>query len=112
MNYESKIIIIDNFYKNPMAVRDFALSMEFENESTPNYPGYQSILPAISQHAINKFESILNATIDLDKCKNLMGYFRYITQTGKSRLHVHTDLFDWTAVIYLSPNDKIRLFII
>ena len=98
------VIVIDNFYRDPMRVREFALSLEYENETVPNYPGFQSRIPALSQGAIDKLSSAIGDSIDLDICRHLMGYFRYITYSGNSRLHVHLDGYDWTCVIYLTPN--------
>lgn len=104
MNFDNKIIVVDNFYKDPHAVRNFALSLEYESKSVKNYPGFQSCLPVVSASLSSKLESLLSAKINKDVSHKQMGYFRYITKNGCSRLHVHTDMVDWTGVIYLSPD--------
>ncbi len=105
----SELYIIDDFYQNPDQVRNFALSLNYENKSTPNYPGFQSEIPCLSESVIQKFEKIVGAKIDLESSRDKMGYFRYILEGGSSRLKVHTDMTDWTVVVYLAstfPNTK------
>jgi len=106
MNPVEQPIIIDGFYSNPDAVRALALSLEYENLSTPNYPGFQSTRPCVSSSAIHALERAIGGPIDLDRSRSQLGFFRYITKSGKSRLHVHTDLTDWSAVVYLSPTSS------
>lgn len=99
-----KVIVLDNFYKNPDAVRRFALSLDYEDQSTPNYPGHQSVIPCLSKSIVARLEHEVGAKIDVEQSRGQMGYFRFIFASGKSRLKVHTDMLDWTVVIYLSPN--------
>jgi hypothetical protein len=100
---EGKIIVLDSFFAEPDLVREFALKQEYENERVPNYPGFQSVERFLSKVVIAKLEAAIGARIDLETCAGSMGYFRYILANGRSRLKVHTDLYDWTVVIYLSP---------
>lgn len=104
MNISDKFIVVDDFYKDPMRVRDFAKSLQYRDISKENYPGYQSFNNYISNGLVKKLEGIIGSEIDVEKSKELMGYFRWIPHGKQSRLKVHTDCMDWTVVIYLTPN--------
>ncbi len=98
------LYVIDDFYKDPDRVRELALSLDFENNTTPNYPGHQSVVPVMSESLAKKLSSVVDSEIEWTWSKQQMGFFRYILADGKSRLKVHTDMNDWTVVIYLSPH--------
>lgn len=98
------LYVIDNFYKDPNRVRELALSLDYETNSTPNYPGPQSVLPVMSDSLAKKLSDTVGCEIEWSWSEKQMGFFRYILADGKSRLKVHTDMNDWTVVIYLSPH--------
>jgi hypothetical protein len=103
-NVANKYHVIDNFYENPDSVRDLALSLDYIDISKDNYPGYQSSFPCLGNGVIQKFESYIQGEVDVESSRALMGHFRWIPGHGESRLKVHTDMLDWTVVIYLSPD--------
>ena len=80
-----KLYVIDDFYSQPDAVRQLALDLEFETKTTPNYPGFQSHFPCVSDAVVNRFTSLVGGEIDWEWSKSQMGYFRYILESGKSR---------------------------
>jgi len=99
----NKYFVIDNFYEKPDFVRKLALSLDYHDVSKNNYPGFQSNFPCLGKGVLNKFESLIDAEIDVESSEQLMGHFRWIPSHGESQLKVHTDMMDWTVVIYLSP---------
>lgn len=99
-----EIFVIDDFYREPERVRQFALELDYENQSTPNYPGFQSTVPCLSEAVANKFATVVGGEIDWAWSRDQMGFFRYIYAGGKSRIKVHTDMNDWTVVVYLAPH--------
>jgi len=71
-------LTIDNFYADPMKVREFALSQEFAVRG--NYPGQRTV-------------SFLDYT----------GSFQYTTASDRSWIHADSTT-DWAAVCYLTPD--------
>lgn len=104
MSTSGKIIVLDNFYDDPFAVRRLALSCKYRDIAAENYPGYQSLAPVISRSVLERLGTAVGATIDYAASRQMMGFFRYIPEHKTSRLKVHTDMLDWTVVIYLTPD--------
>ena len=98
-------LTIDDFYSNPMEVREFALKQEFKVRG--NYPGLRT-------------ESFLNDSIK-QKLRDILypfagevtwwggdytGSFQYTTAKDRSWIHADSTT-DWAAVCYLTPNAPI-----
>ncbi|MBI2027908.1 MAG: 2OG-Fe(II) oxygenase, partial [Deltaproteobacteria bacterium] len=104
---DKKLYIIDNFYKNPDAVRKLALRAPYEDVTNLNYPGDQSKFAYTSNGVKEKFESIIRCSIETDESTMTFGKFRIMRDDERSWLKVHVDgISDWTAVIYLNPNES------
>jgi ribosome recycling factor len=94
-------IVIDNFYENPLNVREFALSQKFD--TTGNFPGertqslslndiFKKIQGYIYQYSSN------NTYID--------GYysaFQYTTSKHQSWVHIDNNN-EWAGILYLTPD--------
>jgi len=57
------VVIVDNFFKNPNKVRNFALHQEFKRDEKSNYPGLRTdclsvIEPSLHNEFLKKFFSI------------------------------------------------------
>jgi hypothetical protein len=96
------VIVIDNFYKSPDDIRKFALKSVYIDISMLNYPGYQSTKAFHSPDLVSKMESAINSQIVVgDRNKIPFGQFRYIKESGESRIHIHYDSEEWAGVLYL-----------
>jgi hypothetical protein len=101
-NKNKRVFIVDDFYSDPYAVRQYALGQDYE----PNlnyYKGSRSIhqfdFPGIKE----SFEEILgfkitNWTDKYDTCSK----FQFCT--AEDSLVYHCDLQTWAGVIYLTPD--------
>lgn len=85
-------ICIDNFYKNPDEIRDFALSLTYENDPTNSgrYPGKRTKpLHEIDKVFFNKFcEKIMSIYFDFSKSRvdwNIATAFQKIDMYHESR---------------------------
>lgn len=106
------LIVIDNFYINPIETRNFILKQDFS--VIGNYPGKRTIsyanesLKIKIQKYVEPFAGkithfpIPNANnSDNDKIYN--GSFQYTT--SRERSWIHTDQFNnWGGVLFLTPN--------
>jgi hypothetical protein len=98
------IIVIDDFYENPLAVRNLALKAKYYPPQTlsPNYAGMESCRCYYSGALIEKFEEIVGNKIEVDLGKNVFGRFRSSAESCPRSTLVHIDDAEWSAVVYLS----------
>ena len=111
------LIVIDNFYQNAMATRDFILTQEFSVRG--NYPGSRTI-----SHATEQLRTIIQKYVEPFGGKitdfplpspatgtgtgtaakeTYNGSFQYTT--SRDRSWVHTDGFNnWAGVLFLTPD--------
>ena len=111
------VVIVDNFFKNPNKVRNFALHQEFKRDEKSNYPGLRTdclsvIEPSLHNEFLKKFFSIyydfrfeqLNWIVEAKFQKTGNDF-----DTG----WVHYDGDNYTnnkvaGIIYLSPNAPLQ----
>ncbi len=104
------IFIVDNFYKNPHEVREFALSQTFHQpDYKTGYPGEET--DPVSNETVmpimQTFSKIIGKNVGWDP-ESPQGMFRLMNKDlmqTRSNM-IHTDPCRWTATIYLSlPED-------
>jgi len=95
------VMIFDNFYSNPMGVRDYAISLPFN--VTGNYPGARTnvMQEEDNSNAKTMFESILNTKITWWP-EQYNTSFQYTTKDDKT--WIHYDPTNFAAVLYLTPD--------
>ena len=97
---KQNIIVIDDFYKDPMAVREFALKQTFEVRG--NYPGIRtkSFATAELKKTLEQFVGpITQFPID----NNYNGSFQFTTSRDRSWIHKDPNN-TWGAVLFLTPD--------
>jgi len=112
-NYlRSDVIVINDFYKNPIEVRNLALSQQyFRNDN--RYPGERSV--SFSTEALKeKIQSLLlpcerinsfSINTDMNRFTD-NGCFQYATSNDRSWIHSDYPT-DWAGVIYLTPDSPL-----
>ena len=103
------LLVIDNFYKNPVDVRNFALSQEFKVAG--NYPGTRT-----QTFATNELKELINRYLEPFSGKitefpmetgAYNGSFQYTT--SRDRSWIHTDHHNtWGGVLYLTPDAPVN----
>ena len=102
-NDDISIIVIDNFYKNPYAIRDKILK-KAEFNVKGNYPGHRTDCLLEWDEFSNikeRFENIIGKKIKYWP-KGYNASFQYVTEDMHS--WIHRDLTEWSAVIYMTPD--------
>ena len=108
MKSECSVIVIDNFYENPLEVREFALSQEFHRDQN-HYPGNRSKSFANEQirlkfdKYVSPFTGQITSFNTSRDYRNVNGAFQYTTSKDRSWIHRDSDT-EWAAVIYLTPD--------
>jgi len=96
--FRQQSVVVDNFFADPDAVREFALNQEYTVKG--NYPGARTESFATdSQKAL--FEKILGKKINYWP-NGFNGSFQYTT--GDQKSWIHRDMTDYSAIIYLTPD--------
>ncbi len=100
------LIVLDNFYDNPIQVRQFAFSMGFRKPPyETGYPGYET--PSLDEKQLKQIASklgeVVNSRLAWPSSKP-QGVFRITTPKDEEERKnlVHIDPCSWTAVVYLS----------
>ena len=94
-----RLFIVDDFYEDPMLVRQFALQLEY-NEDLRYYKGKRTKsykTPQMKQ----RFEEILGRKITVWDEHAMNGVFQYCTP--EDALVYHWDNQTWAGMIYLTP---------
>jgi hypothetical protein len=99
------VVVADNFYADPDAVRNAALRNSFNSFGHFNYPGWQSNKFLSSEALWDRFEAILQVSLNRSSDRFAVGAFRVINQETGRLVKVHADtIVDWAAMVYLSPS--------
>lgn len=100
-NSQKKIFVVDNFYENPDAVRQFALAQEFQADIR-YYKGLRTPRPYRFPGMKEQLESIIGESINNWEEHGYNGCFQ-ICNAQDPQVY-HHDMQKWAAMIYLSPN--------
>jgi hypothetical protein len=97
------LMIIDNFYINPDAVRAFALTQDFDVAG--NFPGKRtkSFLTDDVKVAIQRWMSFAGPVTDWYEQSGYNGAFQYTTAMDRTWIHVDNTSM-WAGVCYLCPD--------
>ncbi len=103
------LVVHDEFYKDPWAVRDFALRKAafLNNKQTPNgFSGTETVQSYFSQSLIKRIEVLVGEKIVVDPRHFSFGVFAKTYANDSGRQVIHVDSTVWTGILYLSkPED-------
>jgi hypothetical protein len=98
---KTSIIVCENFYEDPYSVRDYALSLEYEESDY--HRGRRTHEPHVFPGTKEKFEQLLGKKITRwTETYGMCGRFQYCT--AEDAIVYHADPQQWAAVIYLTPD--------
>lgn len=107
-NNNCDFIVIDNFYSDPIAVREFALSQKFY--LTGNFIGKRTS-PFLTNEIIKKIDMHLDPFgIDMSNIRkddSQCGSFQYITSEYRKVVQINLNN-EWTGIIFLTPDAPIE----
>ena len=99
--YQNKrLFIVDAFYQNPDAIREFALQQEY-TENIKYYKGLRSTMAYRTNEMKESFEKIIGEPIVNWDGHGFNGCFQ-ITTAEDPQVY-HCDMQRWAAMIYLTP---------
>ena len=95
-----RAFVIDNFYEDPYAVREFALQQEFFDD--PGYIGRRTRTQHLFPGLKETFENIIGERISEWETYGMNGRFQH--NWAGEKLVYHCDQQRWAGMIYLSPD--------
>lgn len=95
-----RVFIVDNFYEDPMAVRNYAMQQEFIEE--PYYIGKRTIKQFLPSGLKEQFEGIMGEKITRWEEHGMNGRFQH--NVSGLPLVYHCDDQKWAGLIYLTPD--------
>jgi hypothetical protein len=99
-NNNKRLFVVDDFYEDPMAVRNFALSQYFYDDA--GYLGMRTRKQFFFEGVKEKFEEILGQKIVEWENQGMNGRFQ--TCVAGTPLVYHCDDQKWAAMVYLTPD--------
>ncbi|EOO24239.1 hypothetical protein ICM_05799 [Bacillus cereus BAG1X2-3] len=101
------ILIVDNFYSNPDAVRKLALEINYQEfGEMQNFPGFESEKSFSSTSIKERFQKLIKNEIIISPREYIFGKFRYSTENDYAHTEVHLDHdVDWTGIVYLTKDE-------
>ena len=100
-NSQKTVWVVDNFYSDPYAVREFALKQEFA-EDLNYFKGSRSLQQYFVPGTKEAFERIMGIKIREWESHGMCGRFQYCT--SQDDLVYHNDGQTWAAMLYLTPD--------
>jgi hypothetical protein len=101
---DKRLFVVDNFYEDPLAVRDFALSQLYFDDA--GYLGMRTRKQFFFEGVKEKFEEIIGEKITDWQDQGMNGRFQ--TCKAGTPLVYHSDAQRWAAMVYLTPNAPIE----
>lgn len=102
--YRPGVWIVDNFLKDPDAMREFALAQEYQdnNDGEQGYIGRRTHQQFLFPGMKEEFERIMGRAITRWQDHGMNGRFQY-AQAGEPLVY-HCDHQRWAGMLYLTPN--------
>jgi hypothetical protein len=101
LQYNKRIFVVDNFYSDPHAVREFAIQQEFHDDLR-YYKGRRTHEQFYVPGTKKSFENIIGQPINIWEQYDMCGVFQ--SCNPEDALVYHTDLQEWAGMVYLTPD--------
>lgn len=98
---KNSLFVIDNFYKNPDKIRNFAQNT---NDYIKQGSYYESQKLYYNDSIIKSFEEIIGEKIYVDPVRFGFGSLAYFAQGDQMHKYTHYDSNEWVALVYLVPD--------
>jgi hypothetical protein len=100
-NIHPSVIAVDDFYKNPDEVRDYALTLNFQHNKQ-QHKGQRTRERVFFDGTKEFFEDALKKKVTSWENQPHNGVFQFCT--AEDQLVYHTDAQTYAAVVFLTPN--------
>lgn len=104
LNIDDRMFIVDNFYTNPEAIRQYAIQQEKEDESGGNYAGVMTNNSFITPEHLETIGHLVGHPVEPGT--GLCGKFRFTKENDTYSQDIHFDPGErlvWAGVWYGTP---------
>lgn len=105
LSIKDRFLIVDNFYKTPDEIRNYALNLERESSSAGNYAGIMTDEPFLTEEHLEVISRLVGQYVT--PSTEFTGKFRFTTKSDTYSQDIHFDPGDnnccWAGVCYLTP---------
>ncbi len=101
------VMVLDDFYENPMAVREWILQEDFAMSYIGCHRTKSYATPELRQHIqtfIEPFAGKITEWSTAENYFNANGCFQYSMETDDDWIHADDSVTDWAGVLYLTPD--------
>ncbi len=99
------LVVVDDFYPDPAAIRRDALAVPYGPAGDGSYPGQNSVRGYCTPAIMQAFSVILgNEVRATSEWSN--GHFRLSYADSAYRQDIHHDPIAWSGIIYLNPPEQ------
>jgi hypothetical protein len=107
MTYLTPVTVVDNFFEDPLAVREFALKQKYESDPENLWPGERSaplheLNLNLFKSTIERYLALFHTTGQIRGWHGKAHFQRVSSKAEKGWIHRDPNLI--SGVIYLSPN--------
>jgi hypothetical protein len=104
-----KLIIVDDFYDDPLEVRNRALKLEFpDHGGRAQYAGRNSRLYLLNQQMLTMISRLVGQPL-VPARNSPTGHFRISLATDTASQDIHTDpARDWAGILYMNLPEQCR----
>ncbi len=105
------IYIVDNFFNDPLEIRNAVLQWNYEDHKSLYHSKYNPLIGIDLSSPCKAFEKIIGKNIDTDTWEAYRngfsnGYIQYMTSSQKSLVHFDSTM--WGAIVYLNPSPELN----
>lgn len=101
-----RMYIVDDFYKNPDMIRNYALSLQKNETSQGNYAGVMTKDVFLTQDHLDIISQLVGQQVK--PSTSFTGKFRFTKENDTYKQEIHFDPGDnncaWAGIVYLTPN--------
>lgn len=106
---KQQIIVVDDFYQEPLKVRQFAIEQEYDKPERDDGTERRS-LNSVNALRLPEADMKLRRILGCDFIHHTSsGMFRISPETGvRTGLHIHVDVYGWNGILYLNLPEQCR----
>lgn len=98
----NRVIIVDDFYDDPLLIRNRILAQATWDFTKRAYSGFNSLERFEQDYARETISNIMGVEIQLQN-NQLFGVARITPEGNYDRGYIHIDRLDWNGIVYLNP---------
>jgi len=105
ISIDKRYYIVDDFYTDPDAIRNFAITQPKEPKSNGNYAGVMTENSFVTKEHLEEISKLVGHGVI--QSTDLCGKFRFTKESDTFKQYIHFDPgenLQWAGIVYLTPD--------